>query len=48
MKKMFLTLLTVAMMGTVGFAATIESTSEAAATEAKTKKQKKNVTYNEK
>ena len=48
MKKIFLTLLAVSMLGTTAFAERIESTSEATATEKKEKKQKKNVTYNEK
>ena len=48
MKKIFLTLLTVTMMGTAGLAETIGNTPEKPATESKDKKQKKNVTYNEK
>lgn len=43
-----MTLLAVSMLGTTAFAQTAESAAEASATEAKAKKQKKNVTYNEK
>ena len=48
MKRTFITALAAMMLCTVAQASTIEGTADNAATETKAKKQKKNVTYNEK